>query len=408
METTIRERRRRKAAKIGRKRLLVAVVLTAIFHVVAIPAVLLSFHYTPGPEPEVSLVRIPAKQWDAAMGGARQAQSNDAQGERRLRDPQESQPPEEKVEEAKPEKAPGQVVETAPGNREIPDGPSFAAESDNKVDRESVSRDRRAGAKVTTPKATAPAIEEAPPGEPSPEGALVIGSGGDDKAPGEAESFGSKLEIPSVAQRDELQLEVSPDGVGSTHNRSGSEALEGNSDRFRIQAGDGEGEADRPGGGGPAGGRTLQLFPSAAVVDSIIGAPAPDHVEGVEEGDGTFLNTREWRFASFMNRLKQGVSRTWDPNGVARTRDPTGNVYLWKDRHTVLSVTLQSDGRIADVFVEKSSGVDFLDQEAIAAFQRAQPFPNPPRGMMDEQGKIHFQFGFFIDTGHVGMRIFRR
>ena len=51
--------------------------------------------------------------------------------------------------------------------------------------------------------------------------------------------------------------------------------------------------------------------------------------------------------------------------------------------------------------MEKSSGVEFLDDEAVAAFERAQPFPNPPPGLVDH-GEVHFTFGFFLEPGRGG------
>src|SRR5690606_22313109 len=139
------------------KRLGMALVLMALFHLVAIPAVLLSFHYRPGAAPEVALVRIPAREWDAAMERA----GTSADSERRTeagRRPKESEAaaktdssqPEER---RKPEEPPGQVVETAPGDDRRPDDPSFAAESDNTVERQTIARDRRP-APVTTPRSS--------------------------------------------------------------------------------------------------------------------------------------------------------------------------------------------------------------------------------------------------------------
>jgi hypothetical protein len=50
----------------------------------------------------------------------------------------------------------------------------------------------------------------------------------------------------------------------------------------------------------------------------------------------------------------------------------------------------------------------FLDDEAIAAFREASPFPNPPQGLLDETGRIRFQFGFFFEIGdRPAIRIFR-
>lgn len=404
-----RERRLKIAAQRARRRLWVSLVLAGLIHLLAVPLAVVSFRYEAPPAPEVSLVRIPAAAWDAARAGAPPPEGAErAPAEEKERRAKERKKPKEE-EKAKPEPPPGQVVEVAPGNKEKPDDAAFAAESDNRVERETISRDRRAGAKVTTPKATAPSTEVGGGAERVAEGAEALGvEGGDEQALGPQEEAGSKLEIPSIEKRGEISLQEAPDGVGSVQNRSGSDEVRGNSDRFRVQVGEGEGDADQQAGGlGPQGGQELRLFPSASVVDRIVGAPAPDHVEGVAEDEGTFLNTREWRFASFMNRMKKGVSIAWDPNGVARTRDPSGKIYFWKDRYTIVSVTLRADGSLADIFVDQSSGVDFLDREAIAAFERAQPFPHPPKGMIDEQGQIQFKFGFFIDTSRVGLRIFR-
>jgi TonB family protein len=152
----------------------------------------------------------------------------------------------------------------------------------------------------------------------------------------------------------------------------------------------------------------LTLLPSPAVLDRIAGAAANDHLQDVPEGEGTFLSTREWRYASFFNRVKQSVGQAWAPQGQLRLRDPSGSIYGGRDRYTVLTVTLDEGGRLKDAFVEKSSGVDFLDLEAIKAFERAAPFPNPPPGLLASDQTIRFQFGFFLElTGRPGMRLFR-
>ena len=79
--------------------------------------------------------------------------------------------------------------------------------------------------------------------------------------------------------------------------------------------------------------------------------------------------------------------------------DPYGNIYGVKDRYTVLNVVLDSDGELSDVTVARSSGVGFLDDEAVHAFQLASPFPNPPHGLLETDGSIRFQFGFFFEIG---------
>jgi TonB family protein len=127
----------------------------------------------------------------------------------------------------------------------------------------------------------------------------------------------------------------------------------------------------------------------------------------VDVGDATFLNTREWKFAGFFNRVKQNVAEVWNPMDAARVRDPTGNIYFNKDRTTVLSVTLNPQGTITEIKVARTSGLDFLDQTAIDAFEKAQPFVNPPPGLADSRGDIRFTFGFHVSTGGGGFKFFR-
>ena len=92
-------------------------------------------------------------------------------------------------------------------------------------------------------------------------------------------------------------------------------------------------------------------------------------------------------------RPKQAVSSKWDPNGKLKQKDPTGKYYA--DRTTVLGVALRPDGTLADVYVVKPCGLDWLDVEAVAAFERAAPFSNPPPALV-ENGYIRFTFGFTL------------
>jgi TonB family protein len=149
------------------------------------------------------------------------------------------------------------------------------------------------------------------------------------------------------------------------------------------------------------------LMPSQATMDKLAGA-APNDKLDEDEGEGTFLNTREWKYSSFFNRVKQAVGLHWDPGRVLRERDPTGNIYGNQDRRTLLQVTLSDRGEVKEIHVDKGCGVEFLDQEAIAAFQRAQPFPNPPSGLVERDGAVHFQFGFFLEMNTLAhLRLFR-
>src|SRR5690606_17407421 len=105
-------------------------------------------------------------------------------------------------------------------------------------------------------------------------------------------------------------------------------------------------------------------------------------------GELTALNAKQWKYASFFNRLKRDVVQHWRPDTVYARRDPTGNVYGNKDRVTYLQISLTPSGAVSKVVVAQSSGIDELDQEAERALRAAQPFPNPPQALVDSRSQL--------------------
>ena len=105
--------------------------------------------------------------------------------------------------------------------------------------------------------------------------------------------------------------------------------------------------------------------------------------------------------------MKRQVAEHWHPDEVYRQRDPTGAVYGRRNRYTELRIQLKPDGRLSNVALAQPSGLEFLDDEAVEAFKEAEPFPNPPRQLI-ENGTINFGFGFLFDlNGPPQMRWFR-
>nr|BDT34036.1 TonB family protein [Myxococcus sp. MH1] len=317
---------------------------------------------------------------------------------------------EKKPEEKKPETRPqGQVVDLAPGNeQEAPDA-KYLAEHNNRVDKETRAREQTPFYRNAMPQRTAPQKQDGADVEPTaPRIAGNNGMGNDDRPLAEG---GQKFafEIPDIHKKNEVKVKSDPTSPGgvAVNNQTESDELTGNSKRLRIQPGTGgeeEGSAGRVGSPGIAA-----LMPSRTAMDKVLGAAPNDHLKDVDEGDGTLLNSREWKYASFFNRVKQSVGMHWNPNESLRRRDPTGRTYSGRDRHTLLEITLDEKGRITDIQVEKSSGLDFLDMEAVSSFQRAQPFPNPPPGLLGDDSRVRFSFGFFLEMGGgPRMRLFRQ
>jgi TonB family protein len=156
------------------------------------------------------------------------------------------------------------------------------------------------------------------------------------------------------------------------------------------------GEGGGGGRRGPGeGGADLSL--SSETLERIAGGPSMDGVgEGLEEGDETWLQSREFKYATYINRMRQGIGQHWYPRvrDAVRERDPDGSVFLYKERTVVLGLTIDTEGNVKDLSVLRSSSIDFFDRVAVASVRAAQPFPNPPPGMFRSEPEVRIPFFF--------------
>jgi TonB family protein len=201
----------------------------------------------------------------------------------------------------------------------------------------------------------------------------------------------------AVAERRELALRLpAGDDLRLPEARPGVEG-ERDGDYDRAPA---PGVAAPP--GTPDGSRRkLDLRPGAALMEQLAAGPAADHLPDVEEGEGTFLNTSQWKYAGYFNRIGQQLQVQWRSEGQAQVeaRDPTGQRFMYRDRLVVMDVTLDDHGVVRSVRVVRSTGVDFLDRVAEDMFRKAEAFANPPAGMVDASGRISLTFGInFVGT----------
>jgi TonB family protein len=307
--------------------------------------------------------------------------------------------------------APGQVVEVAPSKDDAaPKDTRFVSDRNNTVEKETRSRAARPGYAQTLAKPSEPRTPT--PAQPP---AVTSRGGGGGAGKGRAQPKGAKggekgaAEPRTERQPSQEKLALRLDPRGGLRAAEPGPKLQGSAGSFQGGAparGDSEGQKSDVGRGAGKPG-PLALRPGAADYERLTGGPAPDRLDGVEDGEGTYLNTREWKFAGYFNRIKQAVASQWDPGSAMVARDPGGSKLGYKDWQTLLSVKLDGGGVLRDVSVVKSSGLDFLDRTAVDAFQRAQPFSNPPQGLADSRGEIVFTFGFYLETGGSGLHLFR-
>jgi TonB family protein len=117
-----------------------------------------------------------------------------------------------------------------------------------------------------------------------------------------------------------------------------------------------------------------------------------------EEGDETWLSSREFRFATFLNQMRRAIGEVWYPSVEAaiRERDPEGTGFFYRERTVVLYLTLGTSGELRRLSVAESSQIPFVDEVAVEAVRKAQPFSNPPRAMFGPEGEARVPFAFTV------------
>lgn len=312
----------------------------------------------------------------------------------------------------------GQVIEiTAPELESTPETARFLSEFDSFTEKETVARgSAEEMVAKPSPKDIPVADEESEgdEGDAAGEEALEELLASDSSSENDADGEGDERTAEALMAMRELQYRARSEAGEA----SGVDALAANG----LAAKRGDGSEDVAGqraqeaqeaasGGARSPGGIPNLRPSQDTLSRLAGGGSVDKLDGVESGEFTALNTKKWKYASFFNRMKRQVAQNWHPDEVYMRRDPTGKVYGTKNRVTVLEVSLEPGGKLSKVVVIEESGVGFLDSEAVAAFERAQPFPNPPTGLIaSNSGLITFSFGFHFQVGapRTGWKVFRQ
>ncbi len=125
-----------------------------------------------------------------------------------------------------------------------------------------------------------------------------------------------------------------------------------------------------------------------------------DYVEDIPLGDMTQLNTQEFKYFGFYDRIRQKLEQFWGQSlqEKAKVFYKTGRrMPANTDSITSLKVTLDNSGNIIHVEIRSTSGVREFDDAAIESFNKAGPFPNPPRGMI-KNGLAEIEWGFVVKS----------
>lgn len=126
-----------------------------------------------------------------------------------------------------------------------------------------------------------------------------------------------------------------------------------------------------------------------------------DYLKDKEEGPQTLLSTREFVYYTYFNRIKSQIQQQWEPRikgKISKMFSQGRTIASSKDRITKLLIVLNAKGTLVKVQVVNESGIEDLDDAAIEAFKAAAPFPNPPAGIVEKDGKIKIQWDFVLEV----------
>jgi protein TonB len=146
--------------------------------------------------------------------------------------------------------------------------------------------------------------------------------------------------------------------------------------------------------------RTLSMRDLSLGGEGGVSGATDDWVEGVAEGDRTLLSTREYRFFSYYQRIKELLRQQWKPRVERKMLSLWGRGKSLKEEELItrVLVTLDDGGKIRKIARIASSGVVELDEAAIESFEQAAPFPNPPKGIIEPDGLVRIRWDFILKT----------
>jgi len=127
-----------------------------------------------------------------------------------------------------------------------------------------------------------------------------------------------------------------------------------------------------------------------------------DYLPDVLEKDRTALNTREFVYFSYYERIKKRVGMFWAPALEKNFRKLYFANITVDDRDiiTKLIIVLDDQGKIKKIEKLSGSGFSELDDAAVEAFTRAAPFSNPPQGILDEDSNVILKWDFILKSSH--------
>jgi TonB family protein len=124
-----------------------------------------------------------------------------------------------------------------------------------------------------------------------------------------------------------------------------------------------------------------------------------DNIENTEPSLMTQLNTREYKYYGYHKRIRTQLDQWYESklrDQMKKIMSQGRTIASEENKTTQLLIILNDKGNLVKIQVLGASGVRELDDAAVEAFRKAAPFPNPPKGMIDNDGTIKVRWDFVL------------
>ena len=121
-----------------------------------------------------------------------------------------------------------------------------------------------------------------------------------------------------------------------------------------------------------------------------IGSQPQDYVDGIKQSDRTALNTKEYLYFGYHQRIRTRLEHEWThllKETLTKFYRSGRQLASETEYTTKLMVVLNDRGEITHVKILNMTGTQELEDVAVRAFNQAGPFPNPPSGLV-KNGEI--------------------
>lgn len=119
--------------------------------------------------------------------------------------------------------------------------------------------------------------------------------------------------------------------------------------------------------------------------ESLASIMPEDFFPDIKIGDKTYLNMQRYPKIQYFVELKQRISLTWDPVAAVRRSNTLFGISRMSIA-AILFVEIDREGELRSLYVYKSSGFPWYDEEALRAIRDSAPFSAPPLPVLEMDG----------------------